>query len=43
MFFACVAPAIAFGTLLDTATGGGDGEYLLRLRFDYINVILILH
>jgi hypothetical protein len=27
MFFACIAPAIAFGTLLDTATGGGDGEY----------------
>lgn len=27
MFFACVAPAIAFGSLLDTATGGGEGEY----------------
>ena len=27
MFFACVAPAIAFGSLLDYATGGADGEY----------------
>ena len=27
MFFACVAPAIAFGSLLDKATGGSPGEY----------------
>ena len=27
MFFACVAPAIAFGSLLDKATGGAAGEY----------------
>ena len=27
MFFACVAPAIAFGSLLDYATGGAEGEY----------------
>jgi hypothetical protein len=24
---ACVAPAVAFGSLLDKATGGSDGEY----------------
>ena len=27
MFFACVAPAVAFGSLLDKATGGSDNEY----------------
>ncbi len=27
MFFACVAPAIAFGSLLDKGTGGTIGEY----------------
>lgn len=27
MFFACVAPAVAFGSLLDKGTGGSDGEY----------------
>ena len=28
MFFACLAPAIAFGSLLDKATGGDPGERL---------------
>jgi hypothetical protein len=27
MFFACVAPAVAFGSLLDKGTGGTIGEY----------------